>query len=98
MKKARAPKVPLTFAQKVEKELPEFTAEVAGLDVQAIKNRIANYAKELEDSEQHKENNQELADAQAEVTTLAGPYKDVRKAVRMKTRYLLGLMKEKGGN
>lgn len=98
MAKSKAPKVPLTFAQKVEKELPEFSAEVAGLDVQAMKNRIAGYAKELEDSETHKEENQDLIDAQAEVSLLTGPYKDVRKAVRMKTRYLLGLIKEKGGN
>jgi len=93
----RPKKEPLTFAAKVQKEFPEFTDEVDRLDVQALKNRIATYASELSESEDHKENNEALKDAQSEVKLITGPYSDVKKAVAKKTRYLLSLIKDKGG-
>jgi hypothetical protein len=88
---------PKTLREKTEKEFPDFVKEVDGLNIQEMEKRISNYAKELEDSEQHKEDNQALKDAHAEVTELAGPYKDVKKAVKVKTRYLIASIREKGG-
>jgi hypothetical protein len=93
----RPKKEPLTFAGKVQKEMPEFANEVAGLDVQALKNRIANYARELSKSEECQENDEALAAARAEVKELGAPYREVKKAVATKTRYLLNLIEEKGG-
>lgn len=95
---ARTKKEPLTFEGKVQKEMPEFADEVARLDVQGLKNRIATYAGELSESEDQKETDEALKNAQMEAKELGAPYRDVKKAVAMKTRYLLSLMKEKGGN
>lgn len=94
----RPKKEPLTFEGKVQKEFPEFTNEVAGLDVQSLKNRIATYARELSESEEAQENDEALLAAKAEAKELGAPYRDVKKAVATKTRYLLSLIKEKGGN
>lgn len=95
---ARPKKEPLTFEGKVQKEFPEFTSEVAGLDVQALKNRIATYARELSESEDCKDNDEELKNTQSELKELNAPYREVKKAVATKTRYLLSMIKEKGGN
>lgn len=95
---ARPRKEPMTFESKVQKEMPEFALEVARLDVQDLKNRIAGYAKELSESEQHMENNDALKAAKEEAKELGAPYRDVRKAVATKTRYILDLIEEKGGN
>jgi hypothetical protein len=93
----RPKKEALTFEGKVQKEMPEFAREVAGLDVQALKNRIAKYAGELSKSEEQQENDEALITTKAEAKELGAPYREVKKAVATKTRYLLGLIEEKGG-
>ncbi len=94
----RPKKEALTFEAKVQKEMPEFALEVAKLDVQALKNRIATYARELSESEDQKENDDDLKSAILQAKEMGAPYRDVKKAVATKTRYLLGLIKDKGGN
>jgi transketolase len=86
-----------TLLEKLDAAYPEFANEVNGLAVQDLKNRIAAYQKELQESEEHRESNEPLAEAKAEVKELSGGYNDVRKAVKLKTKYLISLIKEKGG-
>lgn len=93
----RPRKEKLTFEAKVQKDMPEFTSEVDGLDIQTLKNRIATYARELSESEECKENDDELKSATVELKELGAPYREVKKAVATKTRYLLSRIKEKGG-
>jgi hypothetical protein len=94
----RPKKEPQTLATKVQKEMPEFVSEVVGLDVQALKNRIAKLANDLEDSEQSMEDDEELKETKEAAKEMAAPYREFRTASRLKTRYLLSLVKEKGGN
>ncbi|NJO48297.1 MAG: hypothetical protein HC840_01115 [Leptolyngbyaceae cyanobacterium RM2_2_4] len=75
----------------------EFEGEVLGLSVEQLKNRIAQMQKDLDESEEHKKDNQALADAKSEVAMIEGPYNDVKKAVKVKTKFLIELIKEKGG-
>ena len=82
---------------KTQKNYPEFTKEVDGLSVEQLNERMATLAKSLADSEEHRENNEALEEAKAKVAELKGPYDDVKKAVRLKQRYLRNLIKEKGG-
>ena len=97
MAKAKIRKTPLTFEQKMEKEDPEFTDSVQSLTTQQLEARIANYQKELQDSEEHKANNTALRDAKRELDTIAGPYRDVRKSIQKKTRYIISMIRAKGG-
>ena len=86
----------MTNSEKVEKEFPDFANEVRGLDGAALKARIVQLQQALEESEAYKEANELLQQARAQVTELAGPYRDVKKAVKLKTKYILELLKGVG--
>ena len=90
-------KAPKTFREKLDEEFPGFPDEVDAMNIQQLDNKISSLQKGLQDSEQHREQNQDLKDAKQEYDDLAGPYSDVRKAVKKKTKYLVGLVREKGG-
>ena len=87
----------LTAEQKFAKEFPEFVGEVNSLDVQAMKNRIAGFAKALSESEDCKENDEALQNTKAELKELGAPYREVKKDVAAKTKYLLQQIAAKGG-
>lgn len=84
-----------SLLEKVDSEFPGFAGEVDGLDAQSLKNRIANYAKELQASGEAKEADEALQSAREQAKELGAPYRDVRKAVKLKTQYLLSLLAEK---
>lgn len=75
----------------------EFKEEVDRLSVAQLEARITNMQKALEDSEDHKEQNVALQQAKDEVKMISGPYNDVKKAVKVKTKYVIALIREKGG-
>lgn len=82
--------------EKVQTEFPEFATEVAGQSSDQLNNRLATLAKYLEESETAMENDTALEDAKANASELAAPYKDVKKAIRLKTKYVISLLNEKG--
>jgi hypothetical protein len=75
----------------------EFKDEVDALGIPALEARITRMQKDLDDSEEHKKNNEALNKVKAEKAELEGPYNDVKKAVKVKTKYIIELIKEKGG-
>lgn len=81
---------------KCQKDYPEFCQEVDALGADALKARIVSYQQSLAESEACKENDDELKQARAKVSELNGPYQDVKKAVKIKTSYLVELLAEKG--
>lgn len=86
-----------SFKEVVEKEYPEFVNDVVGLNLSDLESRISTYAKESEKVSEEKANNPTILDAKAELSLLLGPYKDTQKALRLKMKYLISLVKEKGG-
>lgn len=87
----------LSLKEKVQKEMPEFADEVGALSVQDLNNRLANLAKANEENEQKKEDDEELETARETASELAAPYKDATKALRLKSRYIIATIKDKGG-
>lgn len=85
-----------TNTEVVQAEFPEFAAEADAMSSDKLTVRLAYLAKELEESETHKENNETLEQAKGDVAELSAPYKDLRKAVRLKSKYIIALLKEKG--
>lgn len=81
--------------EKIQKLYPDFVNEVDTLTSDQLKARIVAYQQQLEESETHKEANESLLDARNEVNMLAGPYRDVKKAIGLKTKYIIELLKEK---
>ena len=87
----------MSLLEKIDKTFPGFADEVNKLSSEDLKQRVVSYAQQLQESEDHKVGNEQLAQAQAAVAELLGPYKDVKKAVKLKTQYILTLIAEKGG-
>jgi len=83
--------------QKVQEEMPEFANEVAGLAVSDLNNRLAKLAKDAEANEQAQEDDEELEQTRAQASEMAAPYKEAKKAIRLRSRYIIALIKEKGG-
>ena len=73
----------------------EFASEVSSLSVANLEARITRMQKDLDESEEHKENNESLRQAKDEVKELSGPYSDVKKAIKLKTKYIIEILKEK---
>lgn len=80
----------------VQKDFPEFASEVASYTVDELNSKLATLAKNLEESETAKENDEALTDAHALAAELKAPYTDVKKAVRTKSKYVISLLKDKG--
>lgn len=81
----------------VQKEMPEFADECNSLSVSDLESRLSQCAKDTEATRDAKEGDEELEEAQACATGLGAPYRDAIKALRLKSRYLIALIKEKGG-
>jgi hypothetical protein len=75
----------------------EFKSTVDSLNVAQLEARISDMQKHLNESEEHKENNEDLKNAKEEVKLLSEPYNDLKNAIKIKTKYIIELIKEKGG-
>jgi hypothetical protein len=84
--------------QDVQKKYPDFVEAVDGLSVSDLENRLLNYAKERENVRAAKEADEQLQRVLEAKTELEGPYKDSTKAIELKSRYIIALIKEKGGD
>lgn len=81
----------------MQKDNPEFASEVASLSVEHLDARLAQLAKDAQASEEAKEADEELTAAKAQSIDLGAPYRDVKKAIKLKSEYIISLIKEKGG-
>lgn len=79
---------------KMEKEMPEFCSEVTSLSEDDLRKRLASLAEEGDNVDEAKENDTDLADSVEEAKSKAAPYRDAKKAIKLKTRYIVSLIKE----
>jgi hypothetical protein len=86
-----------SLEEKMQEEQPEFAGEVAGLSVDQLNARLAEQAKAAEWNQQAKEEDEDLEEKKAVASEAAAPYRDAAKAIRLRSRYLIKLIKEKGG-
>lgn len=92
------PRPKKSVQEKVQKKYPEFVSAVDGLSVADLESKLAMYAKESENVDQAQENDEEIEKTNALLSELKGPYLDARKAIKLKMRYVISLIKEKGGD
>lgn len=81
---------------KVQKQYPDFASEVESLSADNLRARIVDLQKGLQESNETEEVDEELGEARQTARNLSEPYRDVRKAVKAKTSYMLELLKDKG--
>lgn len=86
-----------TIQEKVQGEYPEFVESIMGLSVEQLEKRLSDYAKNRDEVEESKKADEELEAAKATVAEMAAPYSDALKAINMKSKYIVSLIKEKGG-
>lgn len=80
----------------IKKENPQFKEEADALSAAELDARLGQIAKDTDAVEQAKENDEELEQAKEQVSVLGSSYRDAKKALRLKTRYIIHLLKEKG--
>jgi hypothetical protein len=81
----------------VQELYPDFVGDVDRLPLETLEKRLNTYAKRAEEIEEAKESDEELEKTKELLSELAAPYRDGKKEVRYKSRYLIALIKEKGG-
>lgn len=79
--------------EKIQKEFPEFVNEVSGLDLGALNSRVAQLAQAGQENEDAKEADEALQKAREASLQLGAPYRDANKVIKLKTKYLLHLVK-----
>jgi hypothetical protein len=88
----------LSLRETIDKKYPEFAGMVDGLALSDLEAKISTYAKEAEKVKDAKKVDEALISAKNTVTEYAGPYNDASTAINLKIRYLISLVKEKGGD
>jgi len=83
---------------KVQKQFPDFVEMVDSMNVDALEDRLNIYAKELEKVKKAQEADTDLSNAKELVSELGAPYRDAKKAIELKTSYIISLIGEKGGD
>jgi hypothetical protein len=99
MAKGRKSSGPKSLQEKVDDKYPQYSAEVMGLSVPQLDQRIAELQKTLEDAVQFQEekNGEAMKSLAAQLKDLRADLSEVKKAVSLKTKYLVSLVREKGG-
>lgn len=82
---------------KVENKYPVFVDEVQGLSIDQLEQRLINNTKYAEETERARNKDEALNKAKDQVKYLNEPYKDTLAAIKDKTKYILALIEEKGG-
>jgi len=86
-----------SFSEKIQDEMPEFADEVAGLNVPDLNARLAAIARAQQENDEKQEEDEELQEARTTASELAKAYTEPKKALKLKTKYIVKLIKEKGG-
>ena len=81
----------------MNEEHEAFAHEVERLSVADLDRRLNGLAKAGEEIDEAKETNEGLKDAREELNKVAGPFRDAKKANKLKTKYVIQLIKERGG-
>lgn len=89
-------KVKKTIKQQVQEEMPEFADSCNSLSADELNGRLAECAKAAENVQEAQENDEELAQAKESAKQMGAGYRDAKKAVRLKSRYLIAVLKDRG--
>lgn len=87
-----------TFAEKMQGTDPEFCDDVQGLNVAQLEARLSLYAKESQKNDEAKAIDKDLKLAKDQAREFGAPYRETAKALRMKNKYIVQLIRDKGGN
>lgn len=81
----------------IKAEMPEFADAVATLSEPEINHRLAELAKNAMEVSKAKEDDTDLLLAKLAVTDLSAPHREAKRAVSLRSEYLVTLLKERKG-
>jgi hypothetical protein len=87
-----------SLEEKVQSEFPEFVETVMGLNVQELEKRLSDYAKNRHEVQESKKNDEALKEIASQKSEMEAPYRDALNAIELKSKYIIKLIEEKGGN
>jgi hypothetical protein len=87
-----------SFREIVEEQHQDWVSTVQGLSVEELDKMILRYAKYREEIKEAREKDEELNRVKELVKELGAPYRENLKINEQKTKYLIMLLGEKGGN
>lgn len=86
-----------SIEERIRAVAPDFVAEVVGLSIEDLDWRILGLAKEIETIQDAKESDEEFQAARELVSEMAAPYNESKRGAQLRIKYLIQLIKEKGG-
>lgn len=86
-----------SLREKVQEQMPDFADSVDASSVDSLNERLANIAKAYEENETNMEDDLKLEQAKEEAKELGAAYRDARKVLKLQTKYIATVIKEKGG-
>lgn len=84
-----------SLEQVIREEYPEFAEAIDAATAADMDNRLAELAKNHEQVVEAKDADDGLAAAREEANNLAAPYNDSLKLIRLKSRYIIKILKER---
>ena len=87
-----------SLRETVEGEHQDWVSTVQGLSIDELDKMILRYAKYREEIKEFREKDEQLNQAKELVKELSAPHRENLKINEQKTKYLIMLLGEKGGN
>jgi hypothetical protein len=81
----------------IRKTFPGYAEEIMGRNVDKLNAELAKLSKDNETNEEAKEDDEDYEKARAKASELGAPYRDAKKAIRLRTRFVISTIKDKGG-
>lgn len=85
-----------SVTEQVQENYPEFADEVNTLSTEQMNDRLATFAKHREEVQDTKDADEGLQEAREKAKELAAPYIDAQKAIRLKSKFIIGILKDRG--
>lgn len=85
------------LSEKVQKQFPGYCEEVTALSVEHLEARLVEMAKGLVDTQAAQEADEELQMIREKAKELGEPYRDAKKSIKLRSSYVIELIREKGG-
>lgn len=86
-----------SLQEKVKAEFPEFYEECQSLNVDALNGRLAQAAKDAQSTEEAKEADEEYQAAKQAASDMGSPYRDAKKAIKLRSKFIIATIKDRGG-
>jgi hypothetical protein len=85
-----------SVTERVFAEYPGFASEAESMSESELRARLSNMAIELAETEKAQEDDAWLESAKTQVAELSAPYRETKKAIQLKSRYVALVLEQRG--